>query len=400
MGFTKGINNKARTRKNPMEGYTGNLSLDGTVSANIISTDNYQYANGVSVFDNFVTQDYVDTSINDFNNSLADVAATGSYNDLDNKPDLGEYATETYVNTALGNIFIDELADVDTTTDTPTEGQALVFDSDSQTWKPSTVVPPVPAAQYLHAQLTTRRNLTPGTFIGKFDTFTSQGIDDGSVENTWKLKAGVTYELIGSFQLDGSATLSSLVTFRFETTTGIIVSSSGLTSSANHNTGKLSRTPVVNAIYTPSSDVEVGLVCLIESGSTATDTGYGFVTIKAISNQIPVNTDSINSFNDVDTTTSSSGYVDIGEVRMQWGTIPSNGSGGSSTGTYTFPAEFSDASYTITATPTSGNLTTSINLHVHNHTTSSFDYVKRFVNETTSGLSTEQFRWMAIGTKP
>ncbi len=62
--------------------------------------------------------------------SLATVATSGSYNDLSNKPSIPAAYSVT---------SIDALADVDTSTTAPTDGQSLVWSSASSKWLPSTV---------------------------------------------------------------------------------------------------------------------------------------------------------------------------------------------------------------------------------------------------------------------
>jgi hypothetical protein len=92
----------------------------------------------------------------------------------------------------------------------------------------------------------------------------------------------------------------------------------------------------------------------------------------------------------------SSGYIDIGTVRIQWGIAPT----ASALRTITLPAPFKNTSYTVTAN-TNSNLTdppqTSRVVMLGGKTANSF---KGRVVQGNDGSSDFSFQWQAIGLKP
>lgn len=90
---------------------------------------------------------------------------------------------------------------------------------------------------------------------------------------------------------------------------------------------------------------------------------------------------------------SASGYMDIGDMRMQWGTFnpPSTG-----TNPVTLPAAFKDATYTITTGTNAPVVNRTVALS--NRTTTQFDS-QVYVAETAAVTDTS-FHWQAIGLKP
>jgi hypothetical protein len=131
--------------------------------------------------------------------------------------------------------------------------------------------------------------------------------------------------------------------------------------------------------------------------SSGISTGFGIPTGGTV-NQILIKNSSTNydtswstsSINDV----GSSGYIDIGSVRWQWGTVALNGSN-----TVTLPAAFANTNYSLTITMVgdiSGNL---FSATVASKTTTSFISSKRGVSTIVFNAG-EGYSWMAIGLKP
>jgi hypothetical protein len=89
---------------------------------------------------------------------------------------------------------------------------------------------------------------------------------------------------------------------------------------------------------------------------------------------------------------STSGYMDIGDMRMQWG----SGSGSGVTEvTSNFPAPFADTSYRVTASTIGGGNGQTIS--IQSKTTTSFNSTQVDVTGTPRSNS---FDWIAIGLKP
>lgn len=85
---------------------------------------------------------------------------------------------------------------------------------------------------------------------------------------------------------------------------------------------------------------------------------------------------------------SASGYIDLGNTRMQWGNGVANG-------TITFPQPFADTSYAVTTTAYSGGngqLT-----HLSAKSTTDFTTIGMDVN---AAFQNHSFSWIAIGAKP
>lgn len=93
---------------------------------------------------------------------------------------------------------------------------------------------------------------------------------------------------------------------------------------------------------------------------------------------------------------SSSGYFDIGTMRIQWGTI-STASGVS----VTLPAAFANNTYSLTATANTGSTSGSGTVQISSKTTTTFTPIKIYV-ASGGGVSAmgEPFCYIAIGLKP
>jgi len=92
----------------------------------------------------------------------------------------------------------------------------------------------------------------------------------------------------------------------------------------------------------------------------------------------------------------STGYFDIGDMRIQWGIAPT----ASALRTITLPAPFANATYTVTANTDSSAgdppLLSRV-VMIGGKTTSSF---KGRVVQGSDGSSDFAFQWQAIGLKP
>lgn len=93
----------------------------------------------------------------------------------------------------------------------------------------------------------------------------------------------------------------------------------------------------------------------------------------------------------------SSGYMDIGTMRIQWG----QGSGGATDYTTVYlPNAFAYTNYIVTGTII-GNGDATFSITVVNQATTWFQVRKRFANNGVwGGATTESFNWMAIGVRP
>lgn len=90
---------------------------------------------------------------------------------------------------------------------------------------------------------------------------------------------------------------------------------------------------------------------------------------------------------------SASKYIDIGNVRIQWG----RGGSGSSSPTITFPAPFKDTTYSFVAMFGNGAASSQFTVNQVSKTVSSISLVKAFSGGGSTG---ESLDWQAIGLKP
>jgi hypothetical protein len=93
----------------------------------------------------------------------------------------------------------------------------------------------------------------------------------------------------------------------------------------------------------------------------------------------------------------SSGYMDIGSVRYQWGTATNTAS---PTQTVTLPASFANTNYTVTSNIQSNRsdlLFSTTNTVV---STTQFTVTKMATDASVISSAAEPFSWIAIGLKP
>jgi len=96
---------------------------------------------------------------------------------------------------------------------------------------------------------------------------------------------------------------------------------------------------------------------------------------------------------------SNASYMDIGNMRIQWGST-SGLAGGSAT--LTFPVPFRNTNYSITANAINGSTGALIGVMVAQTNTTSAILNRNFTagNPATVNAASEQVSWMAIGLKP
>lgn len=94
----------------------------------------------------------------------------------------------------------------------------------------------------------------------------------------------------------------------------------------------------------------------------------------------------------------SSGYFDIGNMRIQWGSV-TNGVGGSQS--ITLPVPFANNTYSIVPVIIGGSTNAIINISVTTRSTTAFSVMKTYINAAmTPQTAGEGFTWTAIGLKP
>lgn len=201
----------------------------------------------------------------------------------------------------------------------------------------------------------------------------------------------------GAFTFGSYADVAALQTAGF---TRLRIQTQGLTASTNVEGGStfvdLADIVANQRIAYHETDSAGFIIVLMDNGALAGGTfivnGYTGNTVKiyAIKDQKTV----INTTNTPVNDQAISGYMDIGNVRMQWGTDFS----GISTSTVTLPAPFANADYSVTATVET-NGTTVYAVGIESFTTTSFDYRAVFTS-TGGSAGGSPVRWQAIGLKP
>lgn len=92
-----------------------------------------------------------------------------------------------------------------------------------------------------------------------------------------------------------------------------------------------------------------------------------------------------------------SGYFDIGNMRIQWGSVASGTSGAS---TVTLPSSFANAFYSVTANILYDGTEWLFTIAISNKTTTSFIGTKIYGNKDITDIASQGFNWIAIGQKP
>jgi hypothetical protein len=233
-----------------------------------------------------------------------------------------------------------------------------------------------------------------------------EGIVSGNIpfaNNTVTLEAGKTYLLEGTGAIMAGGS-SAYGTRFFNVTTGQFFGESSYAISPNNgNTATfVSRTAVAEITPTVTTQVQLRVDLLAGAagtigGSNLVNTGNG-----AGSNQDPngaswvrvtqlgSTSNTVGTLPAVDQ--SSAGYFDIGNMRMQWGSTGSVGSGSF----ITLPAPFANSNYAITLTPfASGTRIAS----VFSTTATTFQVTGWEVNSPVGGIAVNA-KWIAIGQRP
>jgi hypothetical protein len=242
-----------------------------------------------------------------------------------------------------------------------------------------------------HGTFTVNNNITIGA---AFELNSSSASNNIVVTNNSEinLKAGVTYELVANLMIR-----STWANYQFyDVTNSTYLGKPGASISANSTDNA---SPVATyALFTPSTDVLVELI--LKAGSTITASeDSGGVSVKAIAGQLPVSASTtFSDLIDSDDSNVSSGYVDIGTVRIQWGTESVD----TTTGTTTLPASFAAGTpYSLTAQILANTATNLFDIQINTKTPSNFSWRKNYTDGTSvSGASGEDFDWIAIGVKP
>jgi hypothetical protein len=212
---------------------------------------------------------------------------------------------------------------------------------------------------------------------------------------TFDLTAGKTYELEGALSLQGltGATDGGYITYGWvDTSNNLLATGQGsaqiqidaVTTAkifAGQQTAKIIYTPSVNQtvkfrIFTPA-----GVTSFALYGS-----GTGQAGTYAIIKQLGSTSNTVGTLPANDQ--SATGYFDIGNMRMQWGT---HNDGNVDTTTVTFPAPFANTNYAVNATSN----TSAGSLCTEAKTTTTFD-----IDRASTTVTTQLYSWFAIGLKP
>lgn len=233
------------------------------------------------------------------------------------------------------------------------------------------------------------------------------------------LKAGKTYKMSGNLGDIGyaSASNSNYISYRWYNSDLNTPLGSQTTVNSDYGEQYDGAGGYATAIFTPTVDTRVELringqsgvtsyggtlassnphADIVQIGSTAwtgltlTTTGSGAATYNS-------STSTLNIPSLVNDQTAS-GYIDIGNVRMQWGTATASSLGA----TYNLPAPFANTSYSITANSMAGGGGQLQSVNIGAASNSTFGATVWYSNGSPNGaVNTGQpFSWIAIGRKP
>lgn len=206
------------------------------------------------------------------------------------------------------------------------------------------------------------------------------------------LKAGVTYKLEANvaFTNFSDATNGYMAFAWADATTGTLLTgvSRGVANPVNRNAGETSQT-FAGGFYTPSTNQSIKLRTDTASGTASFRVSLSSASIIQIAPSAIV--PSSVTVNDQTT----SGFFDIGTMRIQTGRDPNGNIG---LRTITLPAAFANADFKVTASPAYSPIadTTTRSVTVGAKTTTTFQ-AQVTGNNAGSGVA---FDWIAIGTKP
>jgi hypothetical protein len=147
-----------------------------------------------------------------------------------------------------------------------------------------------------------------------------------------------------------------------------------------------SATDSAGGIYTPSTNQTVKVRI---TGLDGTNVQLDFGRTSAVITQLGSTSNTVGTLPAVDQ--SSAGYFDIGNMRMQWGTllhVPS-------TGPITFPAPFANTNYTVVASSAAG-----VNIFVTTGTKTTSNFICTTLTNVGSPSANNPISYYAIGQKP
>lgn len=134
-------------------------------------------------------------------------------------------------------------------------------------------------------------------------------------------------------------------------------------------------------------DVHRNLVRIFEGGGTSRGAQFNLTACQA----------AVGSFIAIREGDGSTGYMDIGPIRYQWGSGIGNATG---TGAVTFPALFADSNYGLTQTVNSSNDSVAFSITHYNKLTTGYFWRCKFITPGGVAAAGESHTWIAIGLKP
>jgi hypothetical protein len=239
------------------------------------------------------------------------------------------------------------------------------------------------SADYINAYLSVDSVTATNTSI-KFDVVPTGNIPYNSATGSFTLTAGKTYRLQSNLAANSS---DGILTAWYNVTSGASLPGSfgrqftpTSTSVLGSNTSDIIFTPSVTTLVQLRNQ-SAFTVTLNGAGGSGTNHSSA-VTITQLGT-----TANINTLSAADN--SAAGYIDFGNMRMQWGL---HDDGNVDTTTVTLPAPFLNNTFVVTATSNNG---VAGSVGIEAKTTTSFD-----VDRASTTVTTNIWGWQAIGFKP
>lgn len=181
-----------------------------------------------------------------------------------------------------------------------TTNTATTPDIDDTNW--GSISSEATTAEYLHAKISEEETIDSGDPITKFNTLTSIGGLSVSATGRVTLNAGVTYKLQGVLNASNSSpSYTSAIYTWYDETNAANLGNLAFFYPANRDVLG-SDQPTAVAYITPSTAISVYLKATTVNGTTTTtDADYGYITVEAVANRLPVTQD-MSSNTDVDQT--------------------------------------------------------------------------------------------------
>jgi hypothetical protein len=231
----------------------------------------------------------------------------------------------------------------------------------------------------------------PGLSAVVFNAILSGNIPYNTSNGQFTLTAGKTYKLAGNVNVDSAN--GGLFTAWYNVTSGAYISPGGRSTSADSVTGTFGSNQA-ELIFTPTVNTIVELRNTLGAPGTAAGGVIGAVAPAGIASQASIvqlgstsNTVGTLPANDQ----SSAGYFDIGNMRMQWGTLLFGTSGTP----ITLPAAFANTNYTVVASSAAG-----VNIFVTTGTKTTSNFICTTLTNVGSPSSNNPISYYAIGQKP